>query len=571
MKMNLVYSEIGKKKKYITITLIIKTFATLTELFIPLLLTYLIDNIIPKENILEIVLYGCLMLFATILTFVGNVAANRMSSRSSTLITKEVRKQMFYKVQYLSSKQVDEVTIPTLVTRLTTDTYNVHQVIGMVQRAGVRAPILVVGGIIITLIISPILSLILVLLLPFIVFIALRTSKKSFPIYQDVQKKIDKQVEVVRENISGIRVIKSLSKEEYEKNRFNTANKETNDAEKKAAFLMSKMWPLIGLILNVGLVLVILVGGYLIDKSLLQPGAIVGYMLIFSYIVNSMLMITRVFTLLAKAKASIDRIQEIMDLEEDLLLQDVEKLDTDDYIVFDNVSFSYNGIKNDLENINIRIKKGESLGILGGTGTGKSTLINLLLRLYDPQVGNIYLDGQNIKSINEEEFRKNFGVVFQNDIIFGDTVRNNINFYRGLNDEDIQNAINNSQASFINRLEDGLNHEVASRGINLSGGQRQRVLLARSMAARPNILVLDDASSALDYKTDAALRKNINQNYKDTTLVIVAQRISSVMNCEKIIILNEGKIEAQGTHQELLEKSTTYQTIYQLQMGAVNE
>ena len=569
--MNLVYSEIGKKKKYITVTLIIKTFATLTELFIPLLLTYLIDNIIPKQNIVEIILYGCLMLFATILTFIGNVVANRMSSRSSTLITKEVRKQMFYKVQYLSSKQVDDVTIPTLVTRLTTDTYNVHQVIGMVQRAGVRAPILVVGGIIITLIISPILSLILVLLLPFIVFIALRTSKKSFPIYQDVQKKIDKQVEVVRENISGIRVIKSLSKEEYEKNRFNTANKETNDAEKKAAFLMSKMWPLIGLILNVGLVLVILVGGYLIDKSLLQPGAIVGYMLIFSYIVNSMLMITRVFTLLAKAKASIDRVQEIMDLEDDLLLEEVNKIETDDYIVFDNVSFSYNGIKNDLENINIRLKKGESLGILGGTGTGKSTLINLLLRLYDPQEGNIYLEGQNIKSINEEDFRKNFGVVFQNDIIFGDTVRNNINFYRELSDEKIKNAIDNSQALFINQLEDGLEHEIASRGINLSGGQRQRVLLARSMAAKPNILVLDDASSALDYKTDAELRKNINQNYKDTTLVIVAQRISSVMNCEKIIILNDGKIEAQGTHKELLEKSTTYQTIYQLQMGAVNE
>ena len=569
--MNLVYSEIGKKKKYITVTLIIKTFATLTELFIPLLLTYLIDNIIPKENIVEIILYGCLMLFATILTFVGNVVANRMSSRSSTLITKEVRKQLFYKVQYLSSKQVDEVTIPTLVTRLTTDTYNVHQVIGMVQRAGVRAPILVVGGIIITLIISPILSLILVLLLPFIVFIALRTSKKSFPIYQDVQRKIDKQVEVVRENISGIRVIKSLSKEEYEKDRFNVANKETNDAEKKAAFLMSKMWPLIGLILNVGLVLVILVGGFLIDKGLLQPGAIVGYMLIFSYIVNSMLMITRVFTLLAKAKASIDRVQEIMDLEDDLLLEEASKIDTDDYIVFDNVSFSYNGVKNDLENINIRIKKGESLGILGGTGTGKSTLINLLLRLYDPQVGNIYLEGKNIKSINEEEFRKNFGVVFQNDIIFGDTVRNNINFYRELSDEKIKNAIDNSQALFINQLEDGLDHQVSSRGLNLSGGQRQRVLLARSMAAHPNILVLDDASSALDYKTDAQLRKNINQNYKDTTLVIVAQRISSVMNCEKIIILNDGKIEAQGTHKELLEKSTTYQTIYQLQMGAVNE
>ena len=212
IKMNLVYSEIGKKKKYITVTLIIKTISTLTELFIPLLLTYLIDNIIPKENIVEIILYGVLMLIATILTFIGNVVANRMSSRSSTLITKEVRKKMFYKVQYLSSKQVDEVTIPTLVTRLTTDTYNVHQVIGMVQRAGVRAPILLIGGMIITLIISPILSLILLLLLPFIVIIALWTSKKSFPIYQDVQKKIDKQVEVVRENISGIRVIKSLSK-----------------------------------------------------------------------------------------------------------------------------------------------------------------------------------------------------------------------------------------------------------------------------------------------------------------------------------------------------------------------
>ena len=284
-----------------------------------------------------------------------------------------------------------------------------------------------------------------------------------------------------------------------------------------------------------------------------------------------MLMITRVFTLLAKAKASIDRVQEIMDLEDDLLLEEASKIDTDDYIVFDNVSFSYNGVKNDLENINIRIKKGESLGILGGTGTGKSTLINLLLRLYDPQVGNIYLEGKNIKSINEEEFRKNFGVVFQNDIIFGDTVRNNINFYRELSDEKIKNAIDNSQALFINQLEDGLDHQVSSRGLNLSGGQRQRVLLARSMAAHPNILVLDDASSALDYKTDAQLRKNINQNYKDTTLVIVAQRISSVMNCEKIIILNDGKIEAQGTHKELLEKSTTYQTIYQLQMGAVNE
>ena len=569
--MGIVYAEIKKKSKYIALTFVIKCFATIVELLIPLLLSYIIDDVIERENIWEIIFFGFLMLVATFFAFMANVIANRMSSRSSTQITKEVRKQLYYKVSYLSEKQVDDVTIPTLVSRLTTDTYNVHQVIGMIQRAGVRGPIMLVGGIFVTLVISPMLTIILLVTLPFIAAISIIASKKGFPMYRVVQKKIDKQVEVVRENITGIRVVKALSKTEYEKNRFDNANQDTVHTEKKAAIIMSTVNPIVSLVLNIGLVGVLLFGGYLIDKGTLEPGSILGFMLIFNYILNSMLMITRIFMMISRASASIGRIHEIMDLEEDLKIQKPTYFGTDDYIVFDNVDFSYNGVKNDLTNINIRLKKGESLGILGATGSGKTTLINLLLRLYDPTHGGIYLEGKNINSYDEKTFRKNFGVVFQNDIVFGDTIENNIDFYRNLSKEEINNAVKNSEAKFINEPEVGLNYEVASRGLNLSGGQKQRLLIARSMAAKPNILILDDASSALDYKTDANLRKNINENFKDTTLIIVAQRISSIMNCSKIIILDEGRIVDMGTHEELLKTSKIYQTISELQMGAFNE
>ena len=569
--MGIVYAEIKKKTKYISLTFLIKCFATIVELLIPLLLSYIIDDVIERENIWEIILYGSLMLIATFLAFMSNVVANRMSSKSSTQITKEVRRQLYYKVSYLSEKQVDDVTIPTLVSRLTTDTYNVHQVIGMIQRAGVRGPIMLVGGIFVTLAISPMLALILLVTLPFITGISILASKKGFPLYREVQKKIDKQVEVVRENITGIRVVKALSKTEYEKNRFDDANKDTISTEKVAAITMSIVNPIVSLILNTGLVAVLLFGGYLINQEKLEPGSILGFMLIFNYILNSMLMITRIFMMISRASASIGRIHEIMSLEEDLTIKEPTYYSGDDYIVFDNVDFSYNGVKNDLTNINIKLKKGESLGILGATGSGKTTLINLLLRLYDPTNGGIYLEGKNINSYDEKTFRKNFGVVFQNDIVFGDSIRNNIDFYRDLSEDELNKAVKNSEAKFINDPEIGLEYEVASRGLNLSGGQKQRLLIARSMAAKPNILILDDASSALDYKTDASLRKNINENFKDTTLIIVAQRISSIMNCSKIVILDEGRIVDMGTHEELLKTSKIYQTISELQMGAFNE
>ena len=324
--MGIVYAEIKKKSKYIALTFVIKCFATIVELLIPLLLSYIIDDVIERENIWEIIFFGFLMLVATFFAFMANVIANRMSSRSSTQITKEVRKQLYYKVSYLSEKQVDDVTIPTLVSRLTTDTYNVHQVIGMIQRAGVRGPIMLVGGIFVTLVISPMLTIILLVTLPFIAAISIIASKKGFPMYRVVQKKIDKQVEVVRENITGIRVVKALSKTEYEKNRFDNANQDTVHTEKKAAIIMSTVNPIVSLVLNIGLVGVLLFGGYLIDKGTLEPGSILGFMLIFNYILNSMLMITRIFMMISRASASIGRIHEIMDLEEDLIIAGLTKV-----------------------------------------------------------------------------------------------------------------------------------------------------------------------------------------------------------------------------------------------------
>lgn len=554
--------------------LFIKIVGTLMDLTIPWILSYIIDEIVPLGEVKRIILTGILMIICSFVGLFGNVIANQMAAKIAKLVTTDLRHDLFSKIESLSSRQIDEATIPSLISRMSSDTYNVHQMVGMMQRIGVRAPILLIGGIIVTLTLDPILTLVLLAVLPLVVIATYIISKKGIPLFTKVQLAIDDFVRVIRENIAGIRVIKALSKEEYEKERYHKISKKLIDYELSSQRTMIKLNPLINLFLNVGMVGVIVVGAIRVNSGELLAGKVLAFTTYFTIILNAMLSITRIFMIFSRAAASASRISAILDLPIEIVKEEEKEIkENSPFIVFDDVSFSYEKKENNLENISFSLEKGESLGIIGATGSGKTTIINLLMRFYDIEKGEILLEGRNIKEYEPKELRKKFGVVFQNDTIFSTDILDNINFSRGISDEEILKATKSAQAlDFINNTENGFDTELSERGTNLSGGQRQRLLISRALANNPEILILDDASSALDYKTESILRKNLETNYSETTTIIITQRISSIMNCDKILVIDEGKAIGCGNHQTLLETVKVYQEIYKLQMGGgVNE
>jgi ATP-binding cassette subfamily B protein len=457
------------------------------------------------------------------------------------------------------------------VARLSSDTYNVHRMVSMMQRLGVRAPILVLGGILITLTLEPALTVVLLAVLPFAVLIIYLVSRKGIPLYTRLQQAVDMMVRVVRENAAGIRIIKALSRSEYEKGRFAGANAEVTGRGWKANIIMGITNPAMFILLNLGLVAVIIAGAYLVNAGHTTPGVILAFLTYFTIILNGTLSITRMFVMFSQGGASGDRIAEVLAFPEDIKVAGSNHRDDGYHVVFDNVSFSYqsNPLGSELlEGISFALKRGETLGILGETGSGKSTVVQLLLRFYDVKSGVIRIDGDDIRGIKSDELYSKFGVCFQKDVLFADTIRENIDFGRRLSEEDLRRAVRYAQAEdFVNVLEEGLDYNLSSRGTNISGGQRQRLLIARAVAARPEILILDDSSSALDYRTDANLRRTLRENFRDTTTIIVAQRISSVMQADHILVLENGRVLGYGTHGELLESCRLYQEISESQMG----
>ncbi|MBQ9937581.1 MAG: ABC transporter ATP-binding protein [Oscillospiraceae bacterium] len=553
--------------------LVIKIIGTLMDLALPYLLALIIDDVVPRENLNEILFWGGVMIVCSVVAVVGNIIANRIASRVARDTTEKLRHDLFTKVMYLSSKQIDEVGIPSLESRLTSDTFQVHHVVGMIQRIGVRAPILLIGGILITLSLDSVLTLVMVATLPFITLSILYISKKGIPMFTNVQKKVDAMTRVVRENSGGVRVIKALSKTAFERNRFDNSNKDLIKTEKKANLTMALTNPLMTLFLNCGLAAVILVGALRVRDGVSEAGAIIAFMSYFTIITNAMMVITRIFTMMSRGIASANRIEEVLNMGEELLpipKNEAEKPTAleDGYVVFRNVNFSYNNIKNNLENISFNLKKGQTLGIIGATGSGKTTVISLIMRYYDVNSGNIFIDGKDIRSYSLKELHSKIGIVRQNDFIYNDTLGENISFARDLDMDKIKAAAVSAQAyEFIENLEDGFEHNLTSNGTNISGGQKQRVLISRALAQKPELLILDDSSSALDYKTDSNLRRELDKNYKDITRVIVAQRVSAIMNADIIMVLNEGKIEALGSHSELLESCELYKEISDSQLG----
>ncbi|MBP3301274.1 MAG: ABC transporter ATP-binding protein [Clostridia bacterium] len=554
--------------------LIIKFLATLSELFLPYILSYILDDVVPLERASLIFLWGGVMILCALAAFGLNVWANRGAAAVSRDATRDIRHDLFEKILGLSSHQTDAFTVPSLESRITSDTFHVSRFLGIMQRMGVRAPILLFGGIILTATLDWKLMLVMLAVLPLIFCAVFYISRKGIPLYGDVQKQVDGMTRVVREDSKGIRVIKALSRVDYERNRFDEVNESLVRAEKKAGITMAASNPSMNLFLNLGMTAVIFVGALLIARDNgTEVGVVTAFTQYFTLIANALMAVTRIFVMYTKASASAQRIEEVLQCESDMPLFDKRDYpdlpyDEQNYLVFDHVNFSYNKTKNNLTDLSFSIPKGGTLGIIGATGSGKSTVLQLLMRFYDVDSGSVRIGGRDVRTVPLGELRSLFGAALQNDILFSGSVEENLTFGRAVEADRLRSAVETAQAAeFVDQLADGLNYQLTVKGTNLSGGQRQRLLIARALAADPDILILDDSSSALDYKTDANLRSALAKRDSDATCIVVAQRVSSVMNSDKILVLEEGEAIAFGTHEELMKSCDAYREISHSQMG----
>ena len=552
--MKTLLSYLSPYKLRMAVGFCIKAAGTLAELVLPLIMAHMIDNVAPTEDVLALSLWGAGMLACAAAGLFGNVIANRMASRVARDTTERLRADLFSKTLHLSARQTDQATVPSLVSRLSSDTYNVHNMIGMMQRLGVRAPILLVGGVALT-------------------FrqrqmcirdrIVILVSRRGIVLYDDLQRSVDGMVRKVRDDHTGIRVIKALSRTEYESASFAAINETVVRNETKAGTMMGVTNPLMNAVLNLGMAAVIFAGAFRVASGHAMPGDIIAFTSYFTLILNAVISVSRIFVMYSKGGASAKRIADILALPEELTPLPAGKTDEADGSVlrFDRVSFSYGGAPA-LEEVSFSVAKGESLGIIGATGSGKSTVVSLLLRFYDADEGGVFIDGKDVRTYPREELRAKFGVVFQNDFLMAASIRENIDFERGIAQEDIGRAAHYAKADAFIEEHGGYESNLTARGANFSGGQKQRLLIARALAAAPEILILDDSSSALDYRTDAQLRKTLREQLPDTTIVMIAQRISSVRFADKILVLDKGKAVGFGPDEELMRTCEVYRNIY---------
>ena len=564
---------LGYLKPYggtVALGLVLKFAGAVAELFLPLLLEYIIDDV-AQNNALDydkkinmVVILGCAMLGCAIVALAGNIIANRLTVKSSGNMTHDLRYDLFARTSYLNSRQVDEFGVPSLISRLTSDSYYVNQMVARTLRLGVRAPILILGGIVLAFSRDAVLACVLLGCVPLVGLIIFIITKRSVPLYFGVQKKQDEMVRRTQENVTGVRVIRALSKSAYECEKFDGTVKDLAAQEFRANKLMSLSNPLATLVLNLGLVVLIAVGAVRGNS----PGIVLAFLQYFVIILNAMIALSKIFVVISRGSASSSRIESVLAADVSEHTGEYPADDSGCKLRFKGVNFSYNGVENNVRDFDFGIRPGQTLGIIGATGSGKSTLVNLLMRFYDVNSGQVFIDGKDVREYPLEELRKKFGAAFQNDFLIAASVRENVDYGRGLDDEAIIRALEDAQASeFVNGLEGGISFNLAQKAANLSGGQKQRLLIARALAGKPEIIVLDDSSSALDYATDAKLRKALAEGYPDSTKVIIAQRISSIKSADLIIVLDDGEIIGAGTHEELKETCGEYALIYATQMG----
>lgn len=547
----------------------VKFTAAVLELLLPLLLAHIIDDCVPARDLPAVWRAGGLMLIMAFGAALCNITANRMAAWVSMDMTRQLRRDLYQRTLFLSQTQLERFTVSSIVSRLTNDTYNVHQMFDKIQRGGIRAPMLVLGGLVLTFFQAPSLAFVQLAVCSATFFAIWLVTRQGIPRYTRAQEAVDTVVRVLRENASGVRVVKALACQGRERERFTAASRASMEAEQTAGRIMAAANPLADFLLNLGLVLVVLAGALLVDRGRMASGQIVAFLSYFTLIQTATLGLAKLFVKFSKGVASARRIEEVLLAPEDQRVRIPEgPVLQGPELGMENVSFSYLGVEKDLDGASFLLNKGETLGILGPTGSGKTTLVSLLLRLYDADGGVVWLGGRDVSTLSREDLRGRFGVVFQNEALLNDSVYENISFLRGLSREDVTAAAKTAQAwEFIEHLPEGLDAKLDIRGANLSGGQRQRLLIARALAARPNILILDSADSALDYRTAAALHSAIRRDFPGVTQVIISERVSSLRDADRILVLEDGVIAAQGTHQELLETCGRYRRMAELQMG----
>lgn len=547
----------------------VKFTAAVLELLLPLLLARIIDVCVPAQDLPGVFRAGGLMLLMAFGAAFCNITANRMAAWVSMDMTQSLRRDLYRRTLYLSQAQLDRFSVSSIVSRLTNDTYNVHQMFDKLQRGGIRAPMLVLGGLALTFLQAPALALVQLAVCSATFCAIALVTRRGVPRYTRAQEAVDTVVRVIRENAAGVRVVKALACQERERTRFAAASREAREAEESAGRILSAANPLSDFLLNLGLVLVVLAGAALVDRGRMAAGQIVAFLSYFTLIQTATLGLAKLFVKLSKGVASARRIEEVLLAPEG---QPVRPLDERPApgaeLGMEDVSFSYLGVEKDLDGASFQLKKGQTLGILGPTGSGKTTLVSLLLRLYDADEGVVWVGGRDVSALDREALRGRFGVVFQNEALLNGSVYENISFLRQISREDAAAAAKTAQAwEFISALPGGLDAKLDIRGANLSGGQRQRLLIARALAARPGILILDSADSALDYRTAAALHAAIRRDCPGVTLAIISERVASLQGADRILVLEDGAIAAQGTHAQLLKACRRYRRMAELQMG----
>ena len=540
------------------------------DLMQPTLLADIIDNGVASGDVNYIVSVGFKMIIIAILGLIGGASCTAFATLAAMKTGENLRESLFSKIQNLSFSEIDKFKTSSLITRVTNDVTQVQQMMMMGLKIMVRAPLICIGGMIMASILSPKLSIIFLIIIPIIVVIVALVLIKSFPMFKVMQEKIDNVNMVMRENLLGIRVIKAFTMEEKQYSRFEDANNELMDRSIKAQNVTMFLMPIVSLIMNLSVVAILWFGGYLANGGLIDTGKIMAFINYLIQILSSLMMMVMIVVNFSRAKASADRINEVLNEESSIKeINETESLDSYS-IEFKNVFFKYyESSEYVLEDISFKVNQGERVGIIGSTGSGKSSLISLIPRFYDATSGDITIGGKNVKHLNIKELRENIGVVLQENILFQGTIEDNLKFgNREASKDMIEKAVKDAQAiEFISKKDKGYESEVEQRGKNLSGGQKQRLSIARTLIRKPKVLILDDSSSALDMTTEGKLSKAIKTEMKGTTLFIIAQRISSVMDLDKIIVLDDGRISGIGTHNELLKNNEIYRSIAISQLG----
>lgn len=551
------------------------------DLMQPKLMSKIVDSGVLAGNMDIIKATGLQMIILALLGAVSGAMSGAMSSIAAQNFSNDLRKDVFSKVMHLSFEQTDKFTTGSLITRLTNDITSVQELVNVMLRMVFRSGIMFIGGIYMTLMINIKFALILVIILPLQLIITFSFLRKAAPLFSKVQEKLDKVNAVVQENVSGMRVIKAYVRESYETDRFGNANSELMQTNLTVQRIMAALMPIMMLIMNTAVIAIIYTGGINVHAGSMQVGEIMASVTYITMILMSMMMVGMLFQTITRARASMKRLQEVLD--SDPVISGVDKndqsgklsLNKKGTVVFENVSFSYptGSGESVLHDINFTVNTGEMVAILGATGSGKSSLVNLIPRFYDVTGGNIYVDGKNVRDYNPLTLREKMGIVLQKSELFAGTVSENIKWGKdNATFEEISDAAKFAQAEeFILRFNNKYDTMIEEKGSSLSGGQKQRISIARAIIKKPEILIFDDSTSALDLSTEAKLQKSIRENLEGTTVIMIAQRIASVMHADKIIVLEDGTISDIGTHDELLEKSSVYKDIYdsQLKKGAV--